>query len=407
MIQRNLFQRPSRIAPSACALALAGALTAPASPALESPQATPARQQPASLAVDANPAMHRPRIQVAILLDTSNSMDGLIDQTRNQLWQVVNAFGAARRDGVEPVFEIALFDYGNSNNPAAAGYVRQLSPFTGELDAISESLFALGTNGGSEYCGLAIMTALETLQWSRSGDDIKTIFIAGNEHFNQGPVGYRAAIRAAKRRGVSVNTIHAGDHQAGVAGEWQAGALLAGGEYLSIDADRKVVHIVAPQDARLAELNARLNATYVPYGRAGAAAAERQRDQDALNREVSPGLLAKRAASKASSAYRNSNWDLVDALADGEVGADEVEGFDAAELPEPMRALEAGARLAYLERQAEARAAIQSEISELGRARADYVAAHKSAQTAAPTLGDALIDAVRKQAARKGFEFGD
>ena len=32
-----------------------------------------------------------PTIQIAILLDSSNSMDGLIDQTRSQLWNVVNA----------------------------------------------------------------------------------------------------------------------------------------------------------------------------------------------------------------------------------------------------------------------------------------------------------------------------
>lgn len=31
-----------------------------------------------------------PVIQLALLLDTSNSMDGLIDQARSRLWQIVN-----------------------------------------------------------------------------------------------------------------------------------------------------------------------------------------------------------------------------------------------------------------------------------------------------------------------------
>ena len=31
-------------------------------------------------------------IQIALLLDTSNSMDGLIDQAKSQLWSVVNEF---------------------------------------------------------------------------------------------------------------------------------------------------------------------------------------------------------------------------------------------------------------------------------------------------------------------------
>ncbi len=407
MTHRSPRQRLSHLAPAACAFALTGALIAPLAQAIDAPLATAARQQPATLAADAASLAPRPRIQVAILLDTSNSMDGLIDQTRNQLWQVVNAFAEARRDGVVPLLEIALFDYGNSGIPAASGFVRRLVPFTGELDAISASLFALTTNGGSEYCGQAIVTALETLQWSRAADDIKTIFIAGNEHFNQGPIGYREAIREARRLGVSVNTIHAGDHATGVAGGWQAGALLAGGEYLSIDANQRVVHIVAPQDARLAELNAQLNATYVPYGSEGAAAAERQLEQDALNEEISAGLLAKRAASKASSAYRNSNWDLVDALGDGEVGADDVGRLEAADLPEPMRALDVDARLDYLQQKAEQRDSIQREIAELARARADYVAAQRRAQAQAPTISDALIGAVKNEAARKGFAFAD
>jgi hypothetical protein len=34
----------------------------------------------------------RPTVQIAILLDTSNSMDGLIGQAKTQLWNVVNEF---------------------------------------------------------------------------------------------------------------------------------------------------------------------------------------------------------------------------------------------------------------------------------------------------------------------------
>ena len=36
-----------------------------------------------------------PEIKVALLLDTSNSMDGLIDQAKAQLWQIVNELSYA------------------------------------------------------------------------------------------------------------------------------------------------------------------------------------------------------------------------------------------------------------------------------------------------------------------------
>jgi len=40
-----------------------------------------------------------PLIQIALLLDTSNSMDGLINQARSQLWAIVNSLGPV--DAVE------------------------------------------------------------------------------------------------------------------------------------------------------------------------------------------------------------------------------------------------------------------------------------------------------------------
>ena len=39
-----------------------------------------------------------PKVQIAILLDNSGSMSGLINQARTQLWKVVNEFIAAKRE---------------------------------------------------------------------------------------------------------------------------------------------------------------------------------------------------------------------------------------------------------------------------------------------------------------------
>ena len=40
------------------------------------------------------------KIQVAILLDVSGSMDGLIEQAKSQLWNMVNILGRAKCEGV-------------------------------------------------------------------------------------------------------------------------------------------------------------------------------------------------------------------------------------------------------------------------------------------------------------------
>jgi hypothetical protein len=134
----------------------------------------------------------RPTVQLAILLDTSNSMDGLIAQAKTQLWTVVNEFVRAKKGGLAPAIQVALFEYGKQSLPANEGYVRLILPLTDDLDRISEELFALGTNGGDEFCGWVIRDAVNRLRWNPSRDVYKAIFIAGNEPFSQGPVEFHS-----------------------------------------------------------------------------------------------------------------------------------------------------------------------------------------------------------------------
>ena len=348
------------------------------------------------------------KIQLAILLDTSNSMDGLIDQTRNQLWQVVNEFAVAKRNGVTPILEIALYEYGNDGLPRSTGYIRQLNAFTRELDQVSQGLFSLTTNGGSEYCGYAIQTALNELQWSHSTSDIKTIFIAGNEPFTQGPVNFRHAIEQARGIGVVINTIHAGNHNEGIAEGWQSGARLAGGDYMSIDHNIQVVHFDAPQDQRIAELNALLNDTYIPYGAEGEFKQDMQLEQDEQTSSISIGLLAKRAKTKASAFYDNAKWDLVDAIRQGKVDAADLAEFEAEALPEPMQAMSFGERLDYVKAKGAERKKLQQEITALGKERDAFVAEMRAKMAdQAPSMSDALIGAVKKQAEEKEFVFAE
>ena len=95
-----------------------------------------------------------PKIQVAILLDVSGSMDGLIEQAKAQLWNMVSTMGKAKCDGsIAPTIEIALYEYGRTTNDAKAGYVKKINGFINDLDSISQNLFSLKTNGGDEFCG--------------------------------------------------------------------------------------------------------------------------------------------------------------------------------------------------------------------------------------------------------------
>ena len=126
-------------------------------------------------------------VQLAVLLDVSNSMDGLINQARGYIWKIVNELSASEKNGNSPMIEVALYEYGNGGLDREKGYLRQVTPFTMDLDKVSRELFNLKTNGGEEYCGWVIKEAVNGLKWSRKDDVYKAIFIAGNESFAQGP----------------------------------------------------------------------------------------------------------------------------------------------------------------------------------------------------------------------------
>ena len=110
--------------------------------------------------------------------------------------------------------------------------------------------------------------------------------------------------------------------------------MLADGQAMSIDQNTQVVHIEAPQDREIAQLGVELNKTYIPFGMAGRASQERQTVQDQNAANQSAGSSIQRAVSKANAFYRNSAWDLVDAVEDGSV---ELSKLKEEELPEPLR----------------------------------------------------------------------
>ena len=346
-----------------------------------------------------------PRVDVALLLDTSNSMDGLIHQAKSQLWTIVQQFAHARKHGRAPTLRVALFEYGNTNLPATEGYLRQVVPLTDDLDKLSAALFSLTTQGGDEYCGQVIDEAITRLDWARHGG-YKAIFIAGNEPFTQGSVDYRSACARALGQGVIVNTIHCGPHHDGLAGMWEDGARLGKGQFFNIDQDRRLPDIPCPQDHRLGELNRHLNDTYLWYGKAEDRdeLKRNQAEQDANAAEMGQQAAAQRAAVKGGAAYRNTGRDLVDSyIADPAI----LEKVKAEDLPEEMQKMTPEERKAHLEAKVAERASVQAEIGKLSAEREAFLAKElkkQSPQGAERTLGDAVVEAVNKQLAESGFD---
>lgn len=342
-------------------------------------------------------------IKVALILDTSNSMDGLIDQAKSQLWSVVNELSAAKHDDRTPDLEIALYEYGNDGLPMREGYIRLVTPFTGDLDLISEKLFALRTNGGSEYCGQVIESSLKALDWEDYPNDLKLIFIAGNEPFDQGNISFREVCKTAKNKNITINTIFCGNFNEGVETHWKDGAYIGGGEYMNIDQDCHYVYIKSPYDDRIMKLNNELNSTYIAYGSMGSKNISRQVEQDANAYSLNEEAAFKRASSKCKTVYNNKDWDLIDACK--EVDFD-LESLAEEDLPSEMKNMTTDEKKEYISDKQEERLEINNELNELSKKRDKYVA-EKRVDENGNMLDKAILQAVKKQAVAKNFVFVD
>jgi hypothetical protein len=358
---------------------------------------------------DAKPADERPVVQIAILLDNSGSMNGLINQAKAQLWSIVNEFVSAKQDGKAPRVQVALFEYGVNDLGSAQGFIRQLSGLTEDLDKLSEQLFAISTrvSGSEEYCGWVIKDAVTKLEWNPSSKIYKAVFIAGNEPFTQGPVPYTESCKAAIAKGIIVNTIHCGSEAEGIEGKWRDGAALADGKFLIIDHNQTVAAIPAPQDKAIAELNGKLNDTYLAFGYRGGEGKARQEAQDGnaatATGAAAPAAIAGRAFSKASANYDNATWDLVDRAKRKDFDLSKMKDE---ELPAEMRKMNLEERKAYLEKKTAERGELQKQLTDLVQTRDKFIAEKTLETSKDSTLGKAVTGAVREQAEKKGVTFG-
>ncbi len=343
------------------------------------------------------------KIQVAILLDVSGSMAGLIDQAKTQLWNMVSTLGkAVCADKTQPKVELALYEYGRSGNDMAKGYVKQLSPFTNDLDEVSKILFSLSTNGGEEYCGEVIHASINELGWDASQDSYKVIFIAGNEDFLQGKLHYTQACAKANEKGVLVNTIYCGDYQQGIREHWSLTGECGNGSYSNIDHNAREKDIPTPYDSILLVMNSKLNKTYIGYGTNGGAYMARQGAVDQQNFAMSSKVAAKRIEAKAkSNVYSNSSWDLVDA---NKADSSYISGkLDKKTLPDSLKNKTTEELKLYVKEKTAERDAIQKEILAVNDNRSKYIEAEKAkaaANTNQPTLESAVEKTIKQQASR-------
>jgi hypothetical protein len=309
------------------------------------------------------------KIQMAILFDASNSMDGLLNQAKSKLWNIVNELSSLQYEGQSPTIEISLYKYGHDDLSSSSHYIQQLVPLSTDLDLISQQLFGITTHGGSEFCGAVMSAALSELNWSPLPSDLKMLYIAGNEIFNQGTIDYREVCKMAASRQIYVNTIYCGNYDQGVKHLWYDGAQLGQGDYFNIDPSKIVKRIETPYDAKINAYNDSINRTYYSYGTEGVHKKNAQAKED-MNAEIQSAVSkTERSIVKSKAAYSNPSWDLIDAATSGK----DITKIVDTELPSELQGKTAEEKTAFIEKTKVDREAFQQQINALAKERKNFI----------------------------------
>ena len=338
-------------------------------------------------------------VDVVVMLDTSGSMENLLDATRARVWDVVNELGRMKPT---PELRVGLISFGTDMATEEQGFIIRHLDLTDELDEVYAELMGLKIGGGTELVGRALNEAVDGMSWSPEHSALRVVFVAGNESADQGIEhdDFRIAARAARDRAIIVNALYAGNRDQGVTEKWHEVAQAGEGNFSAIDPSTGSIQIAAPQDGLLLELNRKLNSTYVPYGEKGQDGLTNQIAQDSNASRLGVQSCSSRIVAKGGALYNNASWDLVDKTLE--------EGFDwgaipMADLPEEMRSMTVEESIAFIEAKRAQREGIQREIQAASAARETFVKQAITNRIGESGLGEAMRNAIREQAMAKGF----
>ncbi len=338
-------------------------------------------------------------IDVVFCIDRSGSMQQVIDTAKEKVWGIVSEIAKSKPT---PVLRIGLIGYGSADREF------RFFGLTDDLDNVYKNLMTFRTDmGGDEWVGAVVKKAVDEMEWSKSKDALKIIFVVGNETAAQGreDVLYTKTVPEAIKKDIMVNAVYCGSPNADEQRTWMEVAKLADGAYTKIDLSGGAITIPTPMDKDLVDLNAKLNGTYVPYGKHGAEGQKNQVEQDSnSNSNGGTSNGAQRAQAKAWSGYNCRSWDLVDASKEKDFKLEDVKAED---LPKDMQSMTMDERRAHLAKKGAERDAVNKQINETGQKRQKFIDDEIKAKglSQANAFDEAVRATIRSQAAKRGYSF--
>jgi hypothetical protein len=345
----------------------------------------------------ADPAPHRPRVDLVFALDTTASMGGMIEGAKAKIWDIARK---AQEGKPTPDLRVGLVAYRDVGD----AYVTKVLPLTGDLDNVYATLTELRAEGGGdgpEHVLKGLNDAVEEMAWADDPNALKLIYLVGDAppHFDyQDGITLERVLNGAKQRSIRISAIRCGQDGEALAAFTRI-AVPTDGEVATIEQNGGVLAAATPYDDTLAKLNAQLAATELHYG------------SDAERAEADRVVLRNLSAPKADQAERASFY--ASRAAAGVAGATKkdltaapsaVAAIPESQLPAEMRGLTLAQRARYVEYQRQRRENILAEV----RATSAQRAAHLKKAAPAPSaraLDTQLYNSLKKAGAAKDMAF--
>jgi Mg-chelatase subunit ChlD len=338
----------------------------------------------------------KPKVEVVFCLDTTGSMTGLIDGAKQKIWAICNQIANGKPVPDLKVGLVAFRDKGDE-------YITKVIDLTDDLDAIHGQLKKFVAAGGGdtpESVNQALDDSVNKIKWSSDKKTLRIIFLVGDAppHMDYtDDVKYPVTCKKACEKGIIINTIQCGsDPQC--TRYWKDIALKAEGSFAAIPQKGGVTVVSTPFDKELATLNTKLTKTVLVWGDRRQQEADGKKNMDAL------GLSRDGAASRVACQAKNgqvASYCLLDSIKQGKV---KLETIKKEELPEPLKKLTLREQKAYLAKLDKERTALNKQVLELDRKRADYIVKKQAdeAKKGTASFDAKVLETLRNQA--KKFE---
>jgi hypothetical protein len=259
----------------------------------------------------------RPSVDLVFCLELSGSTNGLIDDLREKVWDMVNQVGGYKP---APAFRIGVVGFARPSFKSENAYVKVIYPLTSDFDALVNELYKIKpmVEKGDQFVGQALQVSIKKMDWSTDPNAIRMICLAGNGMVNAGGSdAYRDACEDALKKNIIINTLYCRTRtnaERDLPG-WREIARTTGGEQFDIRIHKRTPVILTSTDpARLKSLAHDLNDTYIYYGPIGADRHRMMVSNDRHAYEASPMTFESRLYYKISDRFQfnQQGWDVVD-----------------------------------------------------------------------------------------------